>query len=232
MGKRRAKSLKNVSFVKYSEVLIDGIEIPLISRSIQETLKIKAKLSESIDLPKETKFATPEEREILIATDPSYDPKKPIMVVRYDSTDPEYKQKTEELVSVKSVLDVVQYIDLDAENEQGQTLWQELGLVKDDWMSFVKYCTSPDGFGFTDQHLEKILVEVKKMQGETVYTMLSQLQALSGKSPYEVLTRIKELDSMDEKDRELQKKELELQKRELKIEELETIKGIKNEEEN
>lgn len=192
---RKARSLNGKTLRKFGEVELDGgIIIPIRNLSISENSAIRYESNSKI--PKKTRVATMEEREMIAQVDPSMKNTKTIPMIReYDVESDEFKDIAEKRERMETIISIVKYIDLDAEVEEGVTLWQDIGVKKGDWSGAADYFS--DVLYLTEKDVNKIFREVKILQGESVLKTLNTLEKLSGRSMFEILRLLESAEKME-----------------------------------
>lgn len=192
---RKAKSLNGKTLRKFGEVELDGgIIIPIRNLSISENSSIR--YEDSSKIPKKTRVATMEERDMISQVDPSMKNAKTIPMIReYDIESDEFKDASEKRERMETIISIVKYIDLDAEVEDGVTLWDDIGIKKGDWSGAADYFS--DVLYLTEKDVNKIFREVKILQGESVLKTLNTLEKLSGRSMFEILRLIETAEKME-----------------------------------
>lgn len=199
MGKRRAKSLKEISFKIEDYVTVGEIEIPIVSRSVKETTAILGCIRQ-LKVPKKTRFATMEEADEAKKRDPSL--KGIPMIVEYDETHADYVSKNIEASGVHRVLEIIgQYIDMDCETDTGD-VWSDWEIKKGDWYGVGLYIMD----NFSQKEIDSLEIGIKGKMGNRTYVLLQKLEEMSGKSVIEILQMINRIDDMDKVERELAEK--------------------------
>lgn len=169
----------------------DGIVLPIRTLSITEDNDIKIGLN--IVIPRNVRPATVEEKETLTKYDPGYNTKTYPMICEYDTTSEEYLSRFDRQEKLQKILNVIKYIDMDyIVDDEGHTLWEDIGVSKGDWESAAEY------FGkelcLTENDLSEIYTEVKKLQKDSVYEQLDKLSRLSNKyTPFQILSLLEKV---------------------------------------
>jgi len=154
----------------------DGIEVPIRTLSIAEEASIK------IDLPAKipTKISVPSEtqKQELKLQDPNYKPELFMTMKIYDVTSKEYINAIESINNYSSMLEALKYIDFKRKikDEDGteEAFYKTLGLSDpDNWLEICRYF---DEEGFHEGHASKILIEAKRLRGETIFEKIAKLQ--------------------------------------------------------
>lgn len=180
---RKIKSLKGKTLRKESFVeLEDGIVLPLKTLSITEDKEIR--LRTHVAIPRKTRPATEEETELLIKTDPAFNSKTKPMIAEYDTESEEYLEYADRLEKLQRILNIVKYVNMDyiiEDEETGNktTLWEDLGIEKNDWESVCIYFG--DVLQLTEKDLIEIYKQVKIMEKDSVFEQFDKFQKLSNK---------------------------------------------------
>lgn len=221
--KRKTKSLKGINFKVEDIVQIGDVEIPITSRSVNETTKILGSVRKN-EIPKKTRYATPEEAEILKKRDGAS--KGIPMVTVYDETSDKYQIKMTEIGVYFRILESVgQYIDMDCETDTGN-IWTDWEISMGDWEGVAKYLSS----NFTQKELDTLENAMKGKFGSQAHSLLVKLEEMSGKSAIEILRTIKRFDDIDKLEFELSEKMIVLKDMEEKMYEiLDTINSASEE---
>lgn len=181
----KGKTLKKTGFVE----LEDGIVLPLRTLSITEDKEIQ--LRTRVSIPRKSRPATQEEVELLMESDPGFNPKTKPFITEYDVESEEYIEYADRQTKLQRMLNIIKYVDMDylVEDENGNeiTLWEDLNITPGDWESVCAYFG--DVLALTDKDLTNIYKEIKVMEKETVFEQLDKLQKLSQRfNVFEILS--------------------------------------------
>lgn len=186
IGSLKGKTKRKEGFVE----LGNDIVLPVRNLSITEDKNIT--LKSMLHIPKKVRPATQEEKDTLTQHDPTYNAKTYPMICEYNVDSPEYQEFMERRDKLQQLLNVIKYIDMDYEIEEGITLWDDIGVEKGNWDSACEYFG--DVMCLSEQDLSDIFVEVKRIQGESVFAQLDKLKKLSDKSVFEILRLIEKVE--------------------------------------
>lgn len=194
LGSLKGKTKRKTGFID----LGNDIVLPLRNLSITEDRAVQ--LTGNAVIPKRIRPASQEEKDILTAHDPSYNTKTYPMISEYNVESDEYQDYMAKREKYQQLLNTIKYVDMDYEIEEGVTLWDDLGIDRGNWDAVCAYFG--DELCITEQDLSDIFVQVKKLQGESVFVQLEKLKKLSGKSIFEILRLLEkvELDETLEKE--------------------------------
>lgn len=169
----------------------EGIVLPIRTLSLTEDKDIK--IDENMSIPRKVRPATIEEKETLAKYDPGYNSKTYPMICEYDTTSDEYIDRFDRKEKLQKILNVVKYIDMDYTiDENGTTLWEDLGLSKGDWEGACAYFG--DILCLTEADLSEIYLQVKKIQKDSVFIQLDKLSKLSNKyTPFQILSLLEKI---------------------------------------
>jgi hypothetical protein len=184
----RGKTRRKTGFVEFE----DGFALPIKTLSIAE--EVTFTFNEYLNIPVVQRRATAEEVEELKKTDPSFNSKIIPFIKVYDKTNPEFEHDTVEIQRLSQIANTAKYIDMDyiVESEEGTpvTLWEDFGIAKGDYYELAKYLAYDMCLSTMD--LERILVEVKALQGESIYEKLARFEQLTGRDMIKILNYVHE----------------------------------------
>jgi hypothetical protein len=216
------KSLKGVTRRKNGIVeLGDGVVLPIRTLSIAE--EVIGNFNEYYEIPKRNRRATQEEIEDIKKMDPTFNTKTIPMITDYDVASAAYQEALLEKEKLEEMLSVIKYIDMDYKLENGNTLWEDLGIKRGDWFRLAKIFAYD--LCLTAKDLELITIEVKKLRGESVFEKLAKFEKATNVSTPEILSLVYNKDEIKDKMMQavslIEDRELQIQELESKLEELE-----------
>ncbi len=186
---RKLKSLKGKTRRKNGFVeLGDDIVLPIKTLSVAE--EIDFNFDEHYNIPVIQRRATQDELEEIKKEDPSFNSKIIPFIKIYDKTSSEYVESMEEKKRLEQVATVIKYIDMDYILEDGNTLWQDFEIEEGDFYELAKYFAYD--FNISAKDLELILIEIKALQGESVYEKLSNFEKITRQGMVKVLNYVYE----------------------------------------
>ena len=184
----RGKTRKKTGWVNFD----DDFSLPIRTLSVAEELEFN--FSQHIKLPTTQRRATAEEVEELKKNDPNFNAKIIPFVRVYDETSEEYSESIQEKEKLERIAVVAKYIDMDfpIEEEDGSviSLWEDFEVEKGDYYELAKFLAYEMSLSTLD--LEKILIEVKALQGESVYEKLARFEQLTGHNMVKILEYVYE----------------------------------------
>lgn len=169
----------------------DGIVLPIRTLSLTEDKEIK--INETVVIPRKVRPATVEEKETLAKYDPGYNTKTYPMICEYDTSSEEYLDKFDRKEKLQKILNIIKYVDMDyVIDEDGTTLWEDIGLSKGNWEGACEYFG--DTLCLTESDLSEIYSQVKKIQKDSVFVQLDKLSKLSNKyTPFQILSLLEKI---------------------------------------
>lgn len=195
---RKLKSLKGKTRKKTGFVeLEDDIVLPVKTLSVAE--EVEFNFDEHYSIPVIQRRATQDELEEIKKDDPSFNSKIIPFIKVYDKTSPEYAGAMEEKKRLEQVATVIKYIDMEYVNEEGQTLWQDFEIEEGNFYELAKYFAYD--FNIAAKDLELILIEIKALQGESVYEKLSSFEKMTKQGMIKILNYV--YDGMEREDKEM-----------------------------
>lgn len=184
----RGKTRKRTGWVNFD----DDFSLPIRTLSVAEELTFN--FAQHIKMPTVQRRATAEEIEELKVNDPNFNSKIIPFVRVYDKTSEDYEESIQEKERLERIAVVAKYIDMDfpVEEEDGSviTLWEDFGIEKGDYYELSKFLAYEMSLSTLD--LEKILIEVKALQGESVYEKLARFEQLTGHNMVKILEYVYE----------------------------------------
>ena len=199
---RKVRSLKGRSFIKKSHAEVDGFVFPITTRSIIEASEIKYEIGSEI--PFKIRPATKDETDGILSNHPRYNRKSIPLVQEFDVASTEYINERAREEKLSGIIEVIKYVDMDAtidEDDDGValekpiTLWEDMGIPVGDWTAVASFFIDPkNGLGMTEKGLESLMIKIKELQGESVFSMIQKLENMSGKGMYDILAIIDEHD--------------------------------------
>ena len=177
---RKLKPGKVLSLRKKTILKVDeDIFFPIRTLSLSEEASIKLRLP--ITLPSKITVPTQGQKEEFISLDPNFKPDVYIATKVFDQTSPQYIAAKSKQNSLEPMLDTLRYIDFNRKikDEDGNLVafYQHLGLsAPDDWLEICEYFEEA---GFHEGHASQILVEVKKLKGDTIFERIARLQEIT-----------------------------------------------------
>lgn len=197
------KMFKKLNFKKTSIVEIEEMFIPIRTLSIAEENAIKINIP--FGIPSKIDVLSEKDRLHLKKTDPSYNPAAYPAVKIYDKASVQYIKYEEELIKYNPILDGIKYIDFDyiVDANTNQTFLDYLieneGIDKANktrinWLEMCKYF---DSIGITDDIISAIIIEVKGLKGDTVFSKISKLSSVTGMDYMEIISKLENIIDTD-----------------------------------
>lgn len=214
------KSFKKLQFKKRAIVDIEGMPIPIKTLSIAEETDVK--LNIPFGIPSKIDVLSAKDLNYIKTNDKNYNPVAYPAVKVYDKSSKEYIEYENNILKYQSILDGVKYIDFSYEVD-GKTFLQILeedGLPKQDikrinWMQVCKFF---DELGITDNIINEIIVAVRGLKGDTVFSRLHKLSSIINLDYIEIISYLENIVDMQ---KALENNEIEINDLLLKIEQLE-----------
>ncbi len=174
--------MKKLNLRKYGEVILgdgdDSITIPIKTLSISEELAVK--FNEPSKLPTQISTLTESEKQQIAAQDPLYKKEVYVAYKVIDKTSALYKEHELKKEKYTPILEVAKYINFNKEvttDEGTVPFYEYLGIKnKNDWFEI---CEKLDEIGLSENHIEKIIIEVNKLKGNGLFKKLSRLQEIT-----------------------------------------------------
>lgn len=200
---RAIRTFKKLNFKKTSVVEIGDMFIPIRTLSIAEENAIKINIP--FGIPSKIDVMSEKDRLHLKKADPSYNPVAYPAVKIYDKATPQYIKYEEELTKYVPILDGIKYIDFDyiIDEEKKQTFLDYLianegidssNKTRINWLELCKYF---DTIGITDDIINSIIIEVKSLKGDTVFSKLSKLSSITGMDYIEIISKLENIIDSD-----------------------------------
>lgn len=202
--------MKTLSLRKRGVVtLSEDVEIPIKTLSIGEEASIKFPLPDK--LPMKLTVLSENDKQVLKDQDPNYNPKAYLATKVLDTQSKEYKEYQKKVEKYAPILDAVKYIDFEAEvQKDGKTMkyYESIGLNNyKDWFEVCKYF---DEVGLGENHVEKIVLFVKKLTGHSISQKIWNLQKITEMDYYELISGLEEV--LDKKEQVREKALAEIEK--------------------
>ncbi len=195
IGKRQ----KKLNLRKREMVWIDDdFKLPVRTLSVAEEAGIQ--LNIPFGIPSKIIKLTEAEKQDIIDSDPKYNEKTYIATKVYDKTSIQYIDYETKKLKFAPLLEGLKYIDFEFEYEDEETkekmpFYEYLGLTSpDNWLEICEYF---DNAGMTQNHLEKIIIAVKKMNKDSVFERLYKIQQITQMDYVTLLSALEEV--MDKK---------------------------------
>ncbi len=190
------KKIKKLNLRKRGVVYIEDIKIPVRTLSIAEESSVK--LNVPFNIPSQIKSLTESEQQTIKESDPNYNPKTYIATKIYDKTSLQWKEYELKKDKYEPLLDSLKYIDFQADFDEvidnetiTQPYYKYLGLSSpDNWLEICEYFEEA---GFSQNHAEKILIEVKKLQGDGIFERLHKIQKITNMDYVTLLSALEEV---------------------------------------
>ena len=194
---RKVMSFKGKSLKRTGIAIVgaesDPIELPIRTLSISEETQVRIQSNHPI--PRKIRPATGKEIEEIKINDPNFNKKAYPMLAVYDTESEEYSDSVELHDKYGEIAKVVKFIDMDCVvDDNGTTIWDDLDLKRGDWLGACMYFGDVMQLKATD--FEIILMEVRKLQGDSVFEKIAKIKQLSGKDIFDIL------EFMDKKEEE------------------------------
>jgi hypothetical protein len=197
------KAFRKLNFKKTSVVEIEEMFIPIRTLSIAEENAIRINIP--FGIPSKIEVLSEKDRLHIKKTDPSYNPVAYPAVKIYDKASIQYINYEEDLIKYNPILDGIKYIDFDyiVDDAKNQTFLDYLienegidkaNKTKINWLELCKYF---DSIGITDDVINAIIIEIKGLKGDTVFSKISKLSSITGMDYIEIISKLENIIDAD-----------------------------------
>ena len=184
------KPLKGLSFRKQTECYLSDNETMVYLRTLSIGEENTIKLNIPYNIPTKIGALTEVEKQELALLDPKFNKNAYPAIKTYDRTSIEWAEYTDAQTKYNPILQSIKYIDFDAELETGETLWQNIGVVKGDWYSACRWFEEA---GFSDLDAERIQLSINRLKGDGVFGRIYKLQQITQMDYMDLLTSLDEI---------------------------------------
>lgn len=175
---------------KYGEVEIsEDVVVPVKTLSIGEEAAIKFPLPDK--MPTKIEVLSESDKKILQEKDKGYKPDIYIATKVLDTTSEAYKQYAEKVAKLTPILDGVKYIHFlkTIQTPEGEMPYHKtIGIENPrDWF---EVCEKFEEAGLNDNHIEKIILKVNSLKGDSISARLYNLQEITKLDYFTLLTAL------------------------------------------